>query len=145
MCYLIYVSTTSSEDLSRLPSKLYRFLPPSELDDPAIVNLLEHPQRWYLECQYGGCSCHFRHLDGGTAMDFFPPADWFPEDADAIEATRAVYDVLTRMLAEGHKADLVDVWAGTPPEAITTLDVSVSEVHRDSFRFFEHRKFNLRR
>jgi hypothetical protein len=145
MCYLIYLSTTSQEDLSRLPSKLYYFRPLTEEDDPAIINLLDNPVRWYLECQYGGCSCHFRHLDGGSETDFFPPADWMPEDADDIEATKAVYDVLARLLAEGHKVDLVDIWENTPPEAITVLDVSLSEVDRDSFRFFEHRKFTLRR
>jgi hypothetical protein len=145
MCYLIYLSTTSPEDLSRLPSKLYHFRPIAKEDDPAIVNLLDNPAQWYLECQYGGCSCHFRHLDGGRETDFFPPADWFPEDAEDIEATRAVYDLLARLLAEGHGVDLVDIWNGTPPEVITVLDVSLSEVGRDSFRFFEHRKFHLRR
>lgn len=145
MCYLIYLSTTSQEDLSRLPSELYRFRPLTEEDDPAIVNLLAHPARWFLECRYGACSCHFRHLDGGRATDFSPPADWFPEDADDIEATKAVYDVLARLLAEGQKVDLLDIWTDTPPEAVTSLNVSLSKVDRDSFRFFEHRKFNLRR
>ena len=145
MCYLIYLSTTSLEDLSHLPSKLYRFLPLTKHDDPAIVNLLGHPVRWYLQCQYGGCSCHFRHLGEGSDLDFAPPADWCPEDADDIEATKAVYDVLEGMLTDGHKVDLMDVWVNTKPEAITVFDVSLSEVDRDSFRFFENRKFNLSR
>lgn len=144
MCYLIYLSTTSQEDLSCLPSNLYHFRSITKEDDPAIINLLGHPVRWYLECQYGGCSCHFRHLDGRRETDFFPPEDWFPEDADDIEATKAVYDVLARLLAEGYRVDLLDIWADTPPEAITVLNVSLSAVDRDSFRFFEHRKFNLR-
>jgi hypothetical protein len=79
----------------------------------------------------------------GGDLWFSPPEDWFPEDADDIEATKAVYDLLSKMLAEGHKVDLVDVWVGTKPEAITERDVSLSEVDRDSFRFFENRKFNL--
>ena len=145
MCYLIYLSTTSQEDLRRLPSELYHFRPLTEEDDPAIVNLLDYPVRWYLECQYGGCSCHFRHLVGRDATDFFPPADWYPEDVDDIEATKGVYDFLTRLLAEENKVDLIDLWNNTPPDAITVLDVSLSEVDRDSFRFFENRKFNLRR
>ena len=78
-------------------------------------------------------------------MDFAPPADWCPEDADDIEATKAVYDVLARLLAEGHKVDLVDIWANTKPEALSVFDVSLSEVDRDSFRFFENRKINLSR
>ncbi|WP_395142890.1 hypothetical protein [Armatimonas sp.] len=76
-------------------------------------------------------------------MDFAPPADWSPEEADAIEATKAVYDVLAGMLANGHKVDIVAVWDDTQPEAITVLDVSLSAVDRDSFRFFENRKFNF--
>jgi hypothetical protein len=143
MCFLIYLSTTSPEDLRLLPSKLYHLLPLSKEDDPAIANLLENPSQWFIECQYGGCSCHFRHLMTGGDLWFSPPEDWFPEDADDIEATKAVYDLLSKMLAEGHKVDLVDVWVGTKPEAITERDVSLSEVDRDSFRFFENRKFNL--
>ena len=145
MCYLIYLSTTSLEDLSHLPSKLYHILPLAKEDDPAIINLLDHPVQWYLQCQYGGCSCHFRHLCEGNDMDFAPPADWCPEDVDDIEATKAVYDLLSAMLAQGHKVDLVDAWVNTEPEAITVLDVSLSEVDRDSFQFFENYKFNLRR
>ena len=76
-------------------------------------------------------------------MDFAPPADWCPEDAEDIEATRAVYDALAVLLAEGHKVDVMDIGANAPPEAITTLDVSLSEVDRDAFRFFENHKFNL--
>ncbi len=144
MCYLIYISTTSKEDLSALPSKLYRFLPVTEDNDPDIINLLAHPMRWYLQCQYGGCSCHFRHLSTSNGLDFAPPEDWAPEDADDIESTKAVYHVLLGMLADGHKVDLIDLWNNTKPEAISALDVSLSEVDQDSFRFFENHKFNLR-
>ncbi len=78
-------------------------------------------------------------------MDFEPPSDWFPEDADDVEATKAVYDVLARLLTDGHKVDLVDVWENSQPDAITALNVSLSEVGRDSFQFFENHKFDLRR
>lgn len=143
MCYLVYLSTTSWEDLGQLPSALYHFLPLSNEDDPALVKLLGHPRQWFLECQYGGCSCHFRHLCEGNDWDFAPPEEWCPEDADDIEATKAIYDVLVGMLADGHKVDLVAVWDDAQPEAIAVLDVSLSEVDRDSFRFFENHKFNF--
>jgi len=78
-------------------------------------------------------------------MYFAPPEDWNPEDEDNIEATGAVYDVLVGILTGGHKVDLIDAWSNTLLEAITALDVSLSEVDRDSFRFFENRKFNLSR
>lgn len=76
-------------------------------------------------------------------MDFAPPTDWFSEDADDVTSTKTVYDVLARLLTEGHKVDLVDVWENIPPEAITALNVSLGEVDRDSFQFFENHKFDL--
>jgi hypothetical protein len=48
MCFLIYLSTTSPEDLRLLPSKLYHLLPLSKEDDPAIANLLENPSQWFI-------------------------------------------------------------------------------------------------
>lgn len=145
MCYEIYLSTTSPDDLSNLPCELYHFMPLTQDDLPVIVNLLDNPVRWFLECQYGGCSCHFRHLNDVGEMYFAPPEDWYPEDEDNIVATSAVYDVLVGILTDGHKVDLIDAWSNTSLEAITALDVSLSEVDRDSFRFFENRKFHLSR
>jgi predicted membrane GTPase involved in stress response len=81
----------------------------------------------------------------GGDMPFGPPEDWCPEDADDIEATKAVYDLFVDMLAEGHKVDVLTVWASAAPTAVTTVDVSLSEVARDSFRFVENYKFNLKR
>ena len=145
MCYSIYLSTTSQDDLSQLPSKLYRFLPITSEDDPDIIQLLDYPVKWYIQCQYGGCSCHFRHLGEGSSIDFSPPEDWCPEDADDVEATKAVYDLLAGMLDNGYRVDLIDVWSNTSPEAITPLDVSLNEVTQDAFRFFENYQFRLRR
>src|SRR5262245_42174927 len=115
MCYMIYLSTTCPEDLGLLPSNIYRFQRLTTENDPVITDQLDYPFRWRLEGRYGGCSCHFRHL-GGELLEFAPPADWLPEDADDIEATKAVYDVLGRMLADGHKVDLVDVWSNDQPD-----------------------------
>lgn len=143
MCYVIYVSTTSPEALDRLPGSLYRFMSLIEDQDPAIVGLLAHPYRWYLECQYGGCSCHFRHLGEGGDLDFSPPEDWCPEDPDDIEATAAVYDVLEPLVAGGYELDLIDAWNGTPSTAIRDVPVSLREVPRDRFRFFENHRFLL--
>ena len=76
-------------------------------------------------------------------MEFAPPADWCPEDPEAIEATKAVYDILSEMLAKGYKVDVVDLWVNNSLESIVEIDVSLSKVNRDSFRFFENRKYNL--
>lgn len=135
--------TTSPEDLSDLPSKPFHFQPIAEKDDPEILNLLCNPVRWFLQCQYGGCNCDFRHLAEGNDMEFAPPADWCPEDPEAIEATKAVYDILSEMLAKGYKVDVVDLWVNNSLESIVEIDVSLSKVNRDSFRFFENRKYNL--
>jgi hypothetical protein len=69
--------------------------------------------------------------------------DWYPEDQDEIEATRELYVTLTFLLSSGYQVDLLDQWHGSPAEAITTLDVSLSEVPEKAFRLFENYKFRL--
>ena len=76
-------------------------------------------------------------------MVFGPPEAWFPEDADDIESTGAVYDVLARIVASGHRLDIIDTWNGAPSEAVRDLPVSLAHVPRDWFRFFENRRFIL--
>ncbi len=145
MCYAIYVSTTSREDFGELPSKLYQFLQITPEDDP-IYCVLEHPNLWRVACPHGGCSCHFRHLAcGGSDQYFGPPQDWHPEDAADIEATGAFYEVIERLITEGHNVDLVDWWNDTPSEEISTLDVSLGEVSQEEFRFFENCRFRVKR
>jgi hypothetical protein len=134
MCFTIYLSTTSPEALDEDPFNLYHFW---RVED-------EDPEIWFLECQYGSCSCYFRHLLAANELCFEPPADWSPEDADDVEATIAVYNVFKRVLASGHKLDLVDAWNGTPPGDIVTLEVSLNDVPADHFRFFESHRFILR-
>ena len=141
MCYTIYLSTTSGEDLSDLNDGPFFFYRPSEHDDPDMLALLEHPSRWYLGSQYGGCSCHFRHVQMDREPEFVPPEDWCPEDEDDIEATKAVYDVLSRIVSEGHKLDLLSIWEGCSPDAVKAARFSLSEVPRESFRFFEDYRF----
>src|SRR6266550_3266194 len=119
MCNVIYLSTTSDEDLSAVSSDRLRFEPITEDDDPGILALLEYPHKWYLTREFGGCSCHFRHdrsISGWTGeaiRSFEPPQDWCPEDSDNIEATLAAYEVLMRILASGYRLDLVDVRTDT--------------------------------
>ena len=77
------------------------------------------------------------------ALGFGEPVDWYPEDQDEIEATRELYVTLTFLLSSGYQVDLLDQWHGSPAEAITTLDVSLSEVPEKAFRLFENYKFRL--
>ncbi|RYG46019.1 hypothetical protein EON79_11200 [bacterium] len=58
-------------------------------------------------------------------------------------ATIAVYDLLARLLAQGHRVDVLDVWSATPPEEIETMGIALGDVPRDHFRFFEGVRFEL--
>jgi hypothetical protein len=147
MCYSIYVSTTSKEDLAGLPEDHFQFqrIEGSEIgNDLGILALLAYPERWLLLCKYGGCSCHFRHLgevvggrNGRRQEPFGVPEDWMPEDEEDLESTKAVFDALSLLLSKGNQVDLIDVWTDTAPDSVQTLNVSLGEVPRDAFRFLE--------
>ncbi len=74
-------------------------------------------------------------------MDFCPPEDWDPEEEDNVLSTGAIYDAFLLLVTEGHKVDIVDTWANDPMDGIKTIVVSLSEVGRDGFRFFEGYRF----
>lgn len=141
MCYSINLSTTSDEDLSKLNDGPFFFLAPTHPGDLEFLALLEHPNKWCLSCQYGGCSCYFRHREGVEPLGFGPPLDWYQEDEDDHESTKAVYDVLLRLVSEGHELDLLDIWEGCTPSDVKTKEVSLKEVSRDDFAFFENCRF----
>lgn len=141
MCYLIYMSTTSPEDLSPSGGGLFRLFRVDAANQEPALTPLRHPRRWYLESKQGGCSCHFRHWMEVNGDEFGPPVEWFPEDEEDVESTTAFYDVIARLVSEGHDVDLVDVWNGTDAEAVRAVDVSLSDVDRESFRFFESARF----
>src|SRR5437763_1689002 len=94
MCNLVYISTTSEDNLAGLQSELFRFEPMVAEEDVRIQNLLSYPNRWYLASRYGGCSCHYRHRMPGFHPDtpdisippsFSKPESWFPEEEDDLE------------------------------------------------------------
>jgi len=111
--------------------------------------MLAYPRQWYLQSRYGGCSCHFRHViyHEGSGPAFGVPEDWCSEDEDNIEDTAAVYDLLCRLVAEGHRVDLVDFWngewSGDGAMEEVTVTVRLSEVPREAFRFFEEYRFDF--
>ncbi len=146
MCYAVFLSTTSSEDLSTLPTDQFRFEAPDSKEDDNALRLLRYPHKWYLACRYGGCSCHYRHLSSDPASSepwFDPPEDWLPEDGDDVESTMALYDELTRIVNEGHRVDVLDSWNCEGLESVHDLSVSVAEVPRECFRFFQNVRFDL--
>ena len=141
MCYEVYISTDSQEDLATRNSELLRFKRVADLStDPGIL-LLDFPNRWYVGSK-SGCSCTFRHLHA-IELGFGEPVDWYPEEQDEIDATRQLYVTLIFLLSSGYQVDLVNLWHGAQPTDITTLDVSLGEVSEKAFRLFENHKFRL--
>jgi hypothetical protein len=143
MCYVVYLSTVSEEDLSAHNHGLFMLSRVEDRDEEPAISLLRYPNRWYLESKYGSCSCHFRHWMEGNGDEFGPTVDWFPEDPEDVESTAAFYDIVARLVRAGDEVDVVDAWNGTPTEDIRTIDVSLARVDRDSFRFFENARFQL--
>ena len=74
MCYSLYLSTSSSEDLAGHNSELLRL---ARLDgtEPEGADLLRNQERWYVGSK-SGCSCTFRHLFS-VELGFGEPVDWF--------------------------------------------------------------------
>ena len=141
MCYSVYISTDSLEDLSRRNSTLVRFERVADATTAPCVTLLDFAHRWHVGSK-AGCSCTFRHA---TSVDlgFSDPVNWYPEEQDALDATQELYAVLMDLLASGYRVDLIDVWAGTQPRDITVLEVSLKETSSTAFRMFEDYKFKL--
>jgi hypothetical protein len=155
MCNVLHFSTTSAEDFSSLPQDHFIIGPPREGEEEHLT-LLAHPEKWYIACRYGGCSCHFRHygrfFDRGGALigcddaTFATPGDEPDTDDDeqVIDDTGALYDLFSRLLVEGHSVDVLDSWNGDDLHAVRTMEVSLSSVPREAFRFFESCRFELR-
>ena len=143
MCYSVYISTDSSEDLSKHNSELVRFEKVTDLNDDICTKLLDFPNRWYVGSK-SGCSCTFRHLLS-IDLGFAEPVDWYKEEQDEIDATRELYSTLDTLLSSGNRADILDRWQGISPEKIAVLDVSLDVVGKGSFRLFENHKFRLQK
>jgi hypothetical protein len=141
MCYVILLSTSSDEDLTRHNSDLVRFS--RELPDDGDVEKLNYPHRWYLGSK-AGCSCTFRHLYS-IELGFGEPVYWYEEAPDEIAATLEAIAVIRRMVDRGDEVDCLDAW---PREnlspAVMDLDVDLSKVADAEFRFFENHHFVFR-
>jgi len=136
MCYIVFFSTTSNEDFSKVPSEHFQIGRPDPKED---LSLLAYEHRWELLSRYGGCSCHYRHTI--KELGFGPVVDWFPEDEDDVVATGGVYDFFTRLLSEGHRVDVVDLWTDTANEDVASVEVVLGALPRVHFRFLEAVKF----
>lgn len=139
MCYLIYISTDSAEDLSRQNSALVRFEKDTGKYAPGVMDLLQYQYPWYVASK-AGCSCTFRHLTS-IELGFGKPVDWYEEDPEEIQATQIFYDVASRLVFSEKRLDCIDIWTGTRKEQIKHLNVDLSLIERDAFRFFENHHF----
>jgi len=144
MCYEVYLSTDSPDDLAGLNSERVRFEKMADtLADPGIA-LLEFPNKWYVGSK-SGCSCDFRFLHPDSVeLGFAEPEPWYPEETDAVDATRELYRRLKAILTAGHRLDLLSRWEGDRSGGIITLDVSLDQVTERAFRLFEAHKFRCR-
>ena len=144
MCYLVYLSTECADDLSRQTSDLVRLERPPVDWRPPGPHVLTHPHNWFVGSK-SGCSCTFRHLHrDSVSLGFEGRQDWFPEDDEAIEATRQLYEILRDLVDHGHRVELLDCWSEEEDRAAVPLDVSLSQVPPDAFRLFEGHLFKLR-
>ena len=142
MCYSLYISTDSTEDLTELNSELVRFEKiTGSIIDPCI-QLLGFPNQWYVGSKTG-CSCTFRHLYS-IELGFSEPEDWYPEEQDELDATGELYDTFSRLLSAGYRIDCLDSWVRTEPNDIRTIVVSLNEISKKAFRLFENHRFILK-
>ena len=139
MCYLVYISTDFEGDLSQHNSALISFEKDFTYYEPEIIDLLLYKYHWYVGSK-AGCSCTFRHLSS-IELGFGEPVYWYEEPSDEIEATIIFYDKVSSLISQGNKLDCIEIWAGTKRDQIKRLEVDLSSVSRNSFRFFENHYF----
>jgi hypothetical protein len=143
MCYVLCLSTSSDDDLTRFNSDLISFEPLADEDDDEGIGILTNPHRWYVSARTG-CSCAFRHLADGKLV-FDEPQDWFPEEQDDIEATAELCRVIDALLVVGYEADCLDRWCDASLDAIQSMKVDLRAVSEQAFRLFENHHFVFER
>jgi len=135
MCYSLYLSTSSREDLTKYNSELLRFKPPGPADEK-WVGLLRHEHKWFVGSK-SECSCTFRHFST-TELGFIEPQDWCPEDEDNIRATAELYRVIRGLLCAGEHVDCLDLWYDAKGNDIKEMRVTLSTVSEKQFLLFEN-------
>lgn len=137
MCYTIYLSTDSNQDLSLNNSDLVHFKKQT-VEEP-FDSLLRYDQQWYVGSK-SGCSCTFRHLFS-VDLGFGKPIEWYPEDEDEIAATLLFVEIVRKIIERGHKVDCIDTWYGATKEEILEKQVNLNKINDAQFRFFENHHF----
>ena len=141
MCYSVYLSTDTERDLALHNTPLIRFTKDLAPEEEDIPGLMRNPHTWYVGSK-SGCSCSFRHLHS-IELGFGVPEDWYPEDPDELEATKLFYDIVSAMIIEGIHVDCISLWTGTTKDGVQSLEVDLSSIKREAFRFFENHHFEF--
>ncbi len=141
MCYVLILSTTSTDDLSRFNHPGIRF--DRNISDHLPADDLLYSNKWYVGSRTG-CSCSFRHLYG-PEFDFGVPEDWFPEEQADIDATLEFIRLIRALVIKGEHVDCIDAWDGQDAGGpVTSLPVNLSKIRDEEFRFFENHHFDFR-
>jgi len=143
MCYMLLLSTSSSEDLSVHNCDLIHF--EKDASEHAPSNALRYSNKWFVGSR-SGCSCSFRQLYS-IELGFEEPVDWYKEDQDDIAATLLFVKIVKSLLTKGEGVDCIDLWddiLDQPEEAsIPVLEVNFEKIGETEFRFFENHHFNF--
>ena len=137
MCYSIYVSTDSNQNLSDGNGELIHFQ--KEAIAEPFNTLLRHENQWFVGSK-SVCSCTFRHLFS-TELGFSEPVDWFEEDEDEIEATLLFIKIVRRLIDQGHRVDCIDAWYVTAKGDITEMKVNLKDLDDEQFRLLDNQLF----
>lgn len=141
MCYFVYLSTDSSDDLSKENNDLIKFEKKSI--DKSLASFLQFKNEWYVGSK-DGCSCAFRHLmKENLDLGFCEPNDWFKEDDDQIKATFLFLNIVRNLINKGNQVDCIDVWYDADSEDIVKKIVNLQDIKAGEFRFFENHYFQF--
>jgi hypothetical protein len=143
VCYVVWLSTSSDEDLeatSAAPGLSFSRECRDAVDQAVAARLLnEH--KWYVGSA-SGCSCGFRHVTTAE-LGFGMTEEWLEEEADNLAATVAFIQVVRRLVNAGHKVDCIAIWVSDDLAGLQTITVDLDRVADDEFRFFERYQFVL--
>ena len=135
MCYSVYLSTSSPEDLTKHNSELVRFRRPEPTDEK-WTGLLRHEHKWFVGSK-SQCGCTFRHFTTPD-LGFTEPLDWSPEDEDNVQAAAELYRVIHELVSAGGQVDCLDVWSDAKPEAIKEMAVKFDTISEKQFLLIEN-------
>ncbi len=142
MCYQVFLSTDTNEDLSVNDCDLVKF----SKDFPFKLSegTLKYENLWHVQSE-AVCSCSFRHLSS-TELGFGEPEDWYPEEDEFIEATEKFTQIIRAMLKRNIKVDCVDIWQDDTLKLneLPSMDVDLSTIKDTEFRFFENYYFKFK-